>query len=417
MKNKFCYIPLFSKFIDSEEKLERISGDYFNFLSSKGGIKITKADIDNPLPLVYFIVTGGTEQQLIDLLNVRSKVFPKEPVYIIAHPTQNSLPASLEILAKCHQDKIEGEIFYFKTSNDEDGILQIENALESQQEITTLHNLRIGMVGEPSDWLIASKPAAEIIKNVWGPEVINLNIEEVAKELENIIQVDVEKTHNMLISNADEIIEPSKLDIENNVRVYLALKNIIDKNKLDALSIRCFDLLLDIKTSGCFALAKLNDEGIIAGCEGDLVSTVSMLWVYKLLDQIPWMANPAQINAANNSLLLAHCTVPLSLVSSYDLRSHFESGISVGIKGTFSKELVTLLRIGGKDMRRIWLAEGEIVKTGNSEHLCRTQLEIKLNRGNVKELLSSPLGNHIILLKGNKADQLMKWWKININQD
>lgn len=36
----------------------------------------------------------------------------------------------------------------------------------------------------------------------------------------------------------------------------------------------------------------------------------------------------------------------------YNLRSHFESGIGVGIQGTLENEKVTLLRIGGKRMEK-----------------------------------------------------------------
>ena len=103
------------------------------------------------------------------------------------------------------------------------------------------------------------------------------------------------------------------------------------EHRLDALTVRCFDLVLDHKTTGCFALAQLLDDGVIAGCEGDVVSTVGMLWARELLGSTPWMANPAQLDPERNTLWLAHCTVPRSLVASYGLRSHFESGLGVGI--------------------------------------------------------------------------------------
>jgi hypothetical protein len=38
-------------------------------------------------------------------------------------------------------------------------------------------------------------------------------------------------------------------------------------------------------------VARLNDEGTIAGSEGDLVSTVTMMWVRELLGEVAWMAS------------------------------------------------------------------------------------------------------------------------------
>ncbi|MGE5458019.1 MAG: fucose isomerase, partial [Methanococcaceae archaeon] len=195
------------------------------------------------------------------------------------------------------------------------------------------------------------------------------------------------------------------------VKVYLALKEAALKYELTAITVRCFELVQQLKTTGCFGLAQLTEDGIISGCEGDLVSTVGMLWAYKLLDEIPWMANPAQIDEINNSLFLAHCTVPKNIVEEYSLRSHFESGLGVGLQGKFSTQPVTLLRLGGKSMERIWIAEGNIIKAGFAENLCRTQAEIKLTEGgNVKDLLNSPLGNHIVMVFGHHMMRLQHWW-------
>ena len=93
-----------------------------------------------------------------------------------------------------------------------------------------------------------------------------------------------------------------------------------------------------------------------------------------------------------------------------------ESGLGVGIQGTFSKGPVTLLRIGGTQMEKIWLAEGEIIKTGYAENLCRTQAEVRLTQGNVLELLHAPLGNHLILVKGHHNHRLRTWWETMIDR-
>jgi hypothetical protein len=45
------------------------------------------------------------------------------------------------------------------------------------------------------------------------------------------------------------------------------------------------------------------------------------------------------------------------------------------------------------------------------EGLCRTQLEVRLDRGSVDDLLGRPLGNHLIVVKGRHADRLQRWWE------
>ena len=140
------------------------------------------------------------------------------------------------------------------------------------------------------------------------------------------------------------------------------------------------------------------------------MSTIGLLWASELLGATPWMANPARLDPERNTLWLAHCTVPRTLVESCGLRSHFESGLGIGIQGTMSTGPVTLLRIGGKKMDRLWLAEGEILRSGKAENLCRTQVEIKITRGGtVTDLLSAPLGNHLVLVFGHQLGRLRRW--------
>jgi len=61
-------------------------------------------------------------------------------------------------------------------------------------------------------------------------------------------------------------------------------------------------------------------------------------------------------------------------------------------------------------MDRLWLAEGEILRSGDAENLCRTQVEIELTRGGtVADLLRAPLGNHLVLVFGHRFDRLQSW--------
>ena len=406
MSAQFSFIPVASEFVNTEEALLTIVSKYFEDFTNLGGKRENETGLSGDQPLLYLVVTGGTEQSILSLIEKRKTFKPNEPVLLIAHPFNNSLPAALETLARLQQDGVDGKIIYLNGPSDKEGLGEILEAINVKDNSKKLDGVKIGLVGEPSDWLVASSPSANIIKETWGAEIIPIEISEIKQILSNIAENEIISTLSSLTLEAKLVKEPNKLDLENNVKVYLALKELISRYKLDAITIRCFDLVLDIKTTGCYGLAQLNDEGIIAGCEGDLVSTIGMIWANKLLNQIPWMANPAQINVKENTLWLAHCTVPRSLVTSYDLRSHFESGIGVGIRGEFPNGPVTLLRLGGKRIEKMWVAEGKIIKTGNSEHLCRTQVEIRLTNGNVNELLSSPLGNHIILVNGHHAVKL-----------
>jgi L-fucose isomerase-like protein len=407
---KFGFIPVASLITpvppgeiarESQKELLHLGGGHFN-----------ENQINEKIPLFYFILTGGTEQKVFSLWKERKEKLGDEPVALLAHPGNNSLPASFEILARLKQEGAKGSIIYLDYKTNKECWNEVHSAVKYLGVFHQLRKSRIGLIGKPSDWLIASMPDYEKIKTIWGPEIVEIEIEELKKGIEEITEAEIEETQFQFTENAAEIKEPSKKDIKNVVRVYAALKKIIKKYNLSAVTVRCFDLVVDLKTTGCFALSKLNDDGIVAGCEGDLVSALGMLWANLLTDQSAWMANPSRIDEQNNSMWLAHCTVPLGMVDKYILRSHFESGLGVGIEGELSKGKATLLRLGGVNTDKLWISNVEIIESGSEENLCRTQVHLKLH-GNYKvsDLLKEPFGNHMILIRGSYVKEMQKWFE------
>jgi L-fucose isomerase-like protein len=350
--------------------------------------------------------TGGSERKLAEMWLSRDN--PIQPVLLIAHPRDNSLPAALEALAWWQQQGRRGQIVYLDGDDDR---ARLESALIDLETWHVLHRSRIGVAGAPSDWLIASCPDPSRVRERWGPEVVPLDLAGAIEAYDNEARGMGLALATLVRDGARATVEPSPVAIGHAADLLPSLESILSDRDLDAVTVRCFDLISAVGTSGCLALAELNDRGFVAGCEGDVPSTLGMLWVNRLLGLPSWMANPARLHPVANTLLLAHCTIARTMVDSYALRAHFESGIGVAIAGDLPSGEYTLLRIGGEALDRIWLGEG--VSTGKEpeEGLCRTQLEVRLDRGSVGELLEHPLGNHLVAVKGRHADRLQRWWE------
>jgi L-fucose isomerase-like protein len=411
MDRKFDILPVHAGTLLGEQELQSIIGDYLRALEALGGRRRDESPAPgDPRALVFLVATGGSEKVILNAWTKCRSALPDQPLLLIAHPGNNSLPAALEVLARLQRDGAKGRIFYLSGPDDQDGLKELADALHDLSVTQALRKARVGLVGNPSDWLVASTPDAETVKATWGPTVVQIEMEDVVNEVNAVSTDDTVPHIDELVSAASEVCEPTESDLRDVARVYLALAKIVEDHRLDALTVRCFDFVHQQRTTGCFALAQLTDEGIIAGCEGDLVSTIGLLWARNLLGITPWMANPAQLDPASNMLSLAHCTVPRTLVEDYRLRSHFESGLGVGIQGTLPKGPATIFRIGGEKLDRMWLAEGEILRAGDAENLCRTQVEFRLDRGgSVTDLLRAPLGNHLVLVFGHHLERLRGW--------
>lgn len=384
---------------------------YLAALTALGGRERREDALSGPGPVAIVVATGGTESAVLRLRALREATSPGDPLLIVTIPAHNSLPAALEALARVRQEEGRGRIVHLASPDDAEGLARVGDAIEDLRVLEKLCRSRIGLVGVPSDWLVASVPAAEAVRETWGPETVSVDLGSV---LEAPLREPDERALALAGSfsaGASATREPEMAGLRKATTVHGALAALMEEERLDAVAVRCFDLVTGRGTSGCLALSALNDAGLVAACEGDLASAVGMLWVKELLGTASWMANPSHADASTGLLRLAHCTIARSLVTGWELRSHFESGLGVAIAGDLPPGPVTLFRLGGRKLERIFLAEGEAIPIPRREDLCRTQVDVRLEPAAIAELLARPLGNHLLLVPGRRAARLRSWWE------
>ncbi|HEX2848933.1 MAG TPA: hypothetical protein VHN98_00185 [Acidimicrobiales bacterium] len=384
--------------------LERVTTWISPMLEAAGGAQTSDPQGSENLALV--VLTGGTEHAILSALGSRDE---REPVLLVTHPGENSLPAALEALARLHQQGRPGRIAHLTGPHDRAGATRLVEAVTDLEVAATLRRTRLGVLGDPSEWLVASVPSGDDVARSWGPTLVPVPFAEVLETYRRAPGKAGAALSRSVQGGATAVLEPTIAAIDDAALVEPVLREIVERRSLDAITVRCFDLVTALGTTGCLALSALNDTGIVAGCEGDVPSALAMRWTSLLLDQIPWMANPAHVDAASGRVLLAHCTVPRALAGDYRLRSHFESGLGVSVAGTLPLGPVTLVRIGGRHLRSLWIAEGTSVPHEPLEGVCRTQLAVDIAASDATTLLDRPLGNHIVVVTGHHAARLRRF--------
>lgn len=322
------------------------------------------------LSLIY-VRTGGTEaifRRLLPQLQTQCTKF-----YLLASGQSNSLAASMEILSYLRQQRLQGEILHGTPDYVRRRITTLARAGQARR---WLRGRRLGVIGRPSDWLIASTYGADQLRQRLGIELVELPIEELTAL-------------------------PPKAGLEGAMSIYEALKAMAAKERLDGFTLRCFDLLTTVRNTGCLALARLNAEGMVAGCEGDVPAMLSMLLTRALTGTSGFQSNPACIDPDAGMMTLAHCTIPLDMVERYELDTHFESGLGIGIRGYMRPGPVTIFKVAG-DLSRWFAAEGQLLRCEQRPDLCRTQLVVELaDKADAAYFLSNPIGNHHIVVPGH----------------
>lgn len=394
--NKINFVFLRSKVGNDERFKDNEKAKFLNELNKENDFVF-----DEKGETIFFIETGGTEEEFKRIFEAY-----KEPYLILATDANNSLPASLEIATFLRKNGKKFKLFHgtaeeVREQLKSDKIEEISANCGGFLKTDVLKGMRLGVVGHPSDWLIASDVNYEEALSKLGVSLVDISSEE--------FLVQISSTNNKI----DPIIfEPlinekvSKEVIEGALRIYSALRDLIVKYNLDGVTVRCFDLLNTVKNTSCLALAMLNKDGYIATCEGDVPTMLSMAIVKKLFGKSGFQVNPSYINVKERYAYFAHCTLPLDMCLSYSFDTHFESGIGLGIKGRLNLGKATIFKMNG-DLKHFEVFEGSIVQSLNKNNLCRTQVKIAFNEP-IEEILSKPNGNHLVIFYGAHKEELVK---------
>lgn len=346
------------------------------------------------LDLIY-VRTGGTE-------GIFKSLGLKGYVRLLASGKRNSLAAAMEILSYIRSRGGQGEILHgsadhiagrLKAAPLTEPLAEPLSASGFLRELPKVDfgGARLGVIGRPSDWLIASDVDYAAVRNRLGIELVDIDIAELVSGVK--AAVSGHTTSETTVPTTPET--TSKLaSFSGSEAIYEVLKRMAAEYRLSGLTLRCFDLLDSLGNTGCLALARLNSEGIPSSCEGDIPALITMMLAQKLTGCPGFQCNLSRISGTE--LLFAHCTVPLSMVSSFRYDSHFESGIGTAIKGELPEGEVRILKVA-PDLSCMADIPARLVRNQSEPGLCRTQVILD-SPGAADYFLRTPLANHHVIV-------------------
>ena len=376
--------------LHDEAAVSRLSDAFLAGVFPEGRFEFKGSDFSDfgthTLDLIY-VRTGGAEgifKALLPEMLARGI----DRYYLLTSGKSNSLAASLEILSYLRQQGLKGEVLHGSDAYVAERIHILETVQEARAR---LKEMRIGVIGQPSDWLIASQADPIALLDKLGVRMVEVPMEE--------LLVEIGKASGEPAPAEQEMAPKVREAYPGAVKIYNALKVLVERHGLDAFTLRCFDLLSTVGNTGCLALACFNSEGVPASCEGDVPALLSMMIAHALTGVTGFQANPARIDTETGEMLFAHCTIPFNMVEDWQFDTHFESGIGVGIHGLFPEGPVTVFKVSG-DLKRHFAAEGELLGNQYEQNLCRTQVILRLKPADARYFLTDPIGNHHIIIPG-----------------
>jgi len=330
-------------------------------------------------PDVLFFLSGGSERLAIQQVSAGNFYI------LVGSRHDNAYASATEVKAYLSSRDIQSVLL----DEEAPGTKSFLNDFSTvRQALKNLHGKRLGLIGKVSDWLISSAIPSDLLEEKLGIQLTVIPWSKLAHF----------SALNASDSFLDSFPDETAIDLTDTAKVYALLTNTIQERNLDAITVECFPLVRKDSVTACLPLAKLNNEGFPAGCEGDLTAISGMMLCRELTGIIPWIAN---INKVSEEMcMFSHCTIAPGLVSGFSVKTHFETGVGTAIEGDFKGDSVTVFRFDNK-LSKAFIATGNITGRPKSATACRTQIEVKLTENDVQLLRQSPLGNHHLIFPGD----------------
>ncbi len=278
---------------------------------------------------------------------------------------------------------------------------EIERAAALLRAPVRMRQSRVIVVGSARG--TAPACSVEQVRRRLGTEIIQISQEQITAAhgavSPNAAEAEAEQ---YWIRPAKQIIEPSRADIVNSARLYLAIKDIMIKQRAQAItSSHC----MGAPAKGCLTFSKLNDLGLVGACEGDMDSTLTML-IFAYAFGVPGFITDPLFDASKNAVIHAHCTSTTKLDGPSGERAPFiirtqcdtNRGVSLEVQMRVGQQ-ITCAKLVNLDT--VLISTGKIIeRTDFYDRGCRTQITTQV--ANAREMAhnwgSGVLGDDMMTL-------------------
>lgn len=145
-----------------------------------------------------------------------------------------------------------------------------------------------------------------VIRRTFGINFEETDLKVVFDTMAQLPQADVEAEMASVSARWDASSLPEG-HLENHARLYLALKQLVDRQGYDYSAIKCWPEMGSLHTTPCAVLGRLADEQIGISCEGDIDAGIAAIVQTMLTGQPTFITDLIHIEEEDNTVTFWHC--------------------------------------------------------------------------------------------------------------
>jgi L-fucose isomerase-like protein len=246
-----------------------------------------------------------------------------------------------------------------------------ESALDEINKVALIHSIKnrlkkikLGIIGNRTQGMAEVICDEYSLKEVLGPRVVSLSLDQL-KQM--VIDQDPTEISNAIeeIKNKFQNIKVSSADLEDATRNLFALRQFIEDENLEGVTIECYPNYMG---KVCLAFNMLSDNDIIGACEADL-NSAALMWIMQQISKMSVLhIDLLTVIDKDNSIIGSHCGCGSNLIAENQDEIVLENvrlaknGVCVTFPAKPGRVTIANL-IGRKGTYRLGIVTGEAVKT------------------------------------------------------
>jgi L-fucose isomerase len=169
-----------------------------------------------------------------------------------------------------------------------------------------LYTSKFGLVGGRSLGMYPSTVDSIQVKRIFGVEIEHIDqllLVETARKIENVKAKSVYEEFKKEYGNIDV---PDDVMLKS-IKVYAALKKIIEDYKLSFLGVKCLEEVINIYVSCCLAISLCNNDGVPTACQSDINAALAMKILNILSNKATIFADVNMVDKKEGVARLVNC--------------------------------------------------------------------------------------------------------------
>jgi hypothetical protein len=268
----------------------------------------------------------------------------------------------------------------------------VADAVNCFECLKKLHSSTILNVGAGPDWWIHIPPKQA--KEHFGINLLDITFDQLDRAYKNVNPSEARKWADRWINNAEKVVEPKRETIEKSGAMYLAMLDLMQRHKAQAITINCLGGFYGghMTAYPCLGFFQLNNDGLVGACEADMISTITMLIMTYLVSRPGYISDPV-IDTSKNQVIYAHCVATNKVFGTkgaanpYHIRSHSEDRKGAAVRSLLPLgEMTTTIQF---DLRKkqVLFHQAKTVANIDEDKACRTKLAAEV-KGDVDKLFN-----------------------------